>query len=136
MTGRPKINLDPFKADLVRWFQSEGFTYEELSTQLYDVHHVRSSPRTLKTKFKEWSIIKRVRPQNTDALQARITYLFYVIGLDDQEILDYNTRRWTCHRLNKDIERDQKRDGDVSSYDKPSCRYGASSRAASDDVAK
>jgi hypothetical protein len=45
------------------------------------------APSTIKRHLKNWNITKRTQAENTATLQARIVYMFCVLGFTDLEIL-------------------------------------------------
>jgi hypothetical protein len=85
MVGRRKVNIEPFKNDLVRWFK-DGLTFDELSQHLKDIYYVELSGRSIKKRMQKWNIFKRGRSDNSETLRARITYIFYKFGGSDEDI--------------------------------------------------
>jgi hypothetical protein len=53
MAGRPRVELETFKDNLARWFE-EGSTFDELAVQLYNIHHVQVTARTIQNRFRQW----------------------------------------------------------------------------------
>ncbi|KAF2188012.1 hypothetical protein K469DRAFT_661412 [Zopfia rhizophila CBS 207.26] len=84
--GRPSINIDPYQLELIGLFK-EGLTYKQLSQYLRDEYEVKVTDRTIKTRFREWKIGRRLPLDVSTTLKARILVLFFKVGLEDKEIL-------------------------------------------------
>jgi hypothetical protein len=85
MVGRRKVDIEPFKDDLVRWFK-DGLTFDELSQYLKGTHHVELSGGSIKKRMQKWNIFKRGRSDDSEILRARIAYIFYELGGSDEDI--------------------------------------------------
>jgi len=80
------IDLEPYKAQIISWFQDENMTANEISESLRSSYDLIVVPRTIQRRLKDWGITKRTRVENTAKLQARIVYMFYVLGFIDNEM--------------------------------------------------
>ena len=87
MRGRTTIDLEPYKAQIITWFQDENKTSDEIAGLLRESYDKSVAPRTVKRRLKDWNITKRTRAENTSTLQARIEYMFCILGFTDSEIL-------------------------------------------------
>jgi hypothetical protein len=87
MRGRTTIDLEPYKAQIITWFQDENKTSDEIAQLLCEMYDKPVAPRTIKRRLKDWNITKRTRAENTATLRARIAYMFCVLGFTDTEIL-------------------------------------------------
>jgi hypothetical protein len=65
----------------------EGKRHQDLVQWLYDVHGIKISLRTLKSRFKEWEISKRVAPEDEERIKHIIKALYFQVGLDDKDML-------------------------------------------------
>jgi hypothetical protein len=52
MAGAPTIDLMPYKAQIISWFQDENKTIEEIAQLLSDLYDKCVAPQTLKRRFK------------------------------------------------------------------------------------
>jgi hypothetical protein len=87
MGGRTAIDLEPYKAQMITWFQDENKTVDEIVELLRSLYNKTIAPRTIKRRLKDWRITKRTGAENTAALQARIAYIFCILGFTDNEML-------------------------------------------------
>jgi hypothetical protein len=87
MRGRTTIDLEPYKAQIITWFQDENKTSYEIAQLLCETYDKPVAPSTIKCRLKNWNITKRTRAENTATLRARIAYMFCVLGFTDPEIL-------------------------------------------------
>ena len=87
MSGRTAIDLEPYKAQVITWFQDENKTADEIVELLRSSYDKSTSPRTVQRRLKDWGITKRTRVENTAVLRARIGYMFCVLGFTDNEML-------------------------------------------------
>jgi hypothetical protein len=81
------IDLGPYKAQMSTWFIDENKTVKEIAELLYSLYNVVVVSQTIERRFKDWNITKRIRAENTAALQARIAYMFCILGFTDNEML-------------------------------------------------
>jgi hypothetical protein len=65
----------------------EGKRHQDLVQWLFDVHDIKVSLRTLKSRFKEWEISKRVAPEDEERIKHIIKALYFQVGLDDKDML-------------------------------------------------
>ncbi|RMZ68297.1 HD superfamily hydrolase [Pyrenophora seminiperda CCB06] len=101
--GRPAIDLEPYKEDLIALF-SQGFTYDNLKEWLEE-QDVSVSIRTIKRWMKNWEVTKRIPTEVEKSIKEWISSLFLNYGLQDSEILEvlrgegYEISSWTLVRL-------------------------------------
>ena len=50
-------------------------------------YNVTVAVRTVKRRFQEWKVVRRLQPDVTDIIKNRIQVLFFQISLNDEEIL-------------------------------------------------
>jgi hypothetical protein len=53
MGGPQTIDLVPYKAQIITWFQDENKTIEEIAQLLSDLYNKRVAPQTLKRRLKD-----------------------------------------------------------------------------------
>jgi hypothetical protein len=87
MRSHTTIDLEPFKAQIITWFQDENKTSDEIAQLLHETYDKPVVPSTIKRCLKDWNIIKRTRAENTATLRACIVNMFCVLGFTDPEIL-------------------------------------------------
>jgi hypothetical protein len=87
MGGRTTIDLVPYKAQIITWFQDENKTLDEITHLLRSTYEISATSRTIKRRLKDWGITKRTRVENTAVLRARIAYMFCMLGFTDNEML-------------------------------------------------
>ena len=87
MGGRTAIDLEPYKAQMISWFQDENMTTNEIAESLRSSYEIAIVPRTIQRRLKDWGITKRTRVENTAKLRARIAYMFCMLGFTDDEML-------------------------------------------------
>jgi hypothetical protein len=59
MAGALTIDLVPYKAQIISWFQDENKTIKEIAQLLSDLYDKYVAPQTLKRRLKDWNITKR-----------------------------------------------------------------------------
>ena len=84
--GRPRINIELYKAELVELFQ-EGLTYEELVEHIQEHYNIIIARRTLQRRFQQWGTYKRSPTILSEDLQRHIQVLFFEVGLNDHDML-------------------------------------------------
>jgi hypothetical protein len=72
-----EINLDPFKDDIVSWF-NDDMSSKDIAELLVNDHHIVSTNRTIKRRLKMWGVKKRSRVLETAALRLRIVTMFFM----------------------------------------------------------
>jgi hypothetical protein len=87
MRGRTIVDLSLYKAQIITWFQDENKTAQEIVDLLRESYDTTVALRTIQRHLKDWNITKRTRAENTATLQARIAYMFCILGFTDSEIL-------------------------------------------------
>jgi Clr5 domain len=87
MRGRTIVDLSLYKAQIITWFQDENKTAQEIVDLLCESYDTTVTLRTVQRRLKDWNITKRTRAENTATLQARIAYMFCILGFTDLEIL-------------------------------------------------
>ena len=87
MRGRTTIDLEPYKAQIITWFQDENKTSDEIAQLLCETYDKPVAPSTIKCRFKNWNITKHTQAENTATLQECIAYMFCILGFTDSEIL-------------------------------------------------
>ena len=85
--GCTTIDLEPYKAQIITWFQDENKTSDEIAGLLHESYDKSVAPRTVKRRLKDWNITKRTRAENTSTLRAHVAYMFCILGFTDSEIL-------------------------------------------------
>jgi hypothetical protein len=81
------IDLGPYKAQIITWFQDENKTANEIAELLRSSYDVIVVSRTVQRRLKDWDITKRTRAMDTATLRARIAYMFCILGFTDNEML-------------------------------------------------
>jgi|ERR1035438_8569447 hypothetical protein len=87
MGGRTTIDLVPYKAQIITWFQDENKTLDEIAQLLRSMYKISATSQTIKCRLKDWGITKRTWVENTAVLRARIAYMFCMLGFTDNEML-------------------------------------------------
>jgi hypothetical protein len=72
-----EINLDPFKDDIVSWF-NDDMSSKDIAERLTNDHHIVYTNRTIKWRLKIWGVKKRSRVLETIALRLRIITMFFM----------------------------------------------------------
>src|SRR6267378_2892828 len=86
MPGRKSINLEPFKIEIIRIFQSVSI--ESVIQYLQHHHQLQVKRTTIKNWLRRWEIRKLNQKVTTDAeLHARIKVLFYQVGLEEKDMI-------------------------------------------------
>ena len=93
------IDLGPYKAQMITWFQDENKTANEIVELLCSLYNVTIVSQTVQRRLKDWGITKRTRVENTATLRARIAYMFCILGFTDNEIL--HALKEEGHRIEK-----------------------------------
>ena len=99
MGGRTAIDLEPYKAQMITWFQDENKTIDEIVELLHSSYDKTTAPRTIKRRLKDWGVTKRTRVENTAVLRARIAYMFCILGFTSNEML--HTLKYEGYRFEK-----------------------------------
>ena len=82
----PKIDLQPYLAQLRTWVQEEGVSYDEICTRLHDQHGISVGYSTLRRALGQADIRARGKDYKDSAeLRARIVYLFHAVQTTDEE---------------------------------------------------
>ena len=84
---KTQIDLGPYKAQIIIWFQDENKTADEIVELLRSSYDKMVALRTIQRRLKDWGITKRTRAENIAALRARIAYMFCILGFTDIEML-------------------------------------------------
>lgn len=99
------FTLPHYKAPMITWFRDENKTVDEV-VELLACRTIRQiAPRRVRRRLTDWEITKRTRVENTAVLQARIAYMFCVLGLTDDEMLhalkhkDYQVKKTSLIRI-------------------------------------
>ena len=72
-----KINLDPFKDDIISWFHDD-LSYKDIAERLLNAHNIVCTNRTIQRRLKLWGAKKRSRVLETAALRLRIVTMFFI----------------------------------------------------------
>lgn len=86
LEGRPSIDLTLHQVELCA-LHHEGLTFDQLSAYLFDSYGVTANPRTIKRRFQNWGVRRRLPTPVEERLKKRIQVLFFDVGLEDHEIL-------------------------------------------------
>lgn len=84
--GRPPIDLTPYQLELCGLFQ-EGLTFNQIAVYLHDTYQINVNTRTIKRRFRDWHLSRRLPTPVEEAAKKRIQILFFEIGLEDKDIL-------------------------------------------------
>jgi hypothetical protein len=84
---KTQIDLGPYKAQIIIWFQDENKTADEIVNLLRSSYDKIVALQTIQRRLKDWGITKRTRVENTAVLRARIAYMFCILGFTDNEML-------------------------------------------------
>ena len=87
MAGRTIVDLSLYKAQIITWFQDENKTAEEIVQLLLELYDEKVALQTVQRRLKDQNITKRTQVENTATLQARIAYMFCILGFTDDEML-------------------------------------------------
>ena len=68
MRGRTTIDLEPYKAQIITWFQDENKTSNEIAQLLCEMYDKLVALSTIKRRLKNWNITKCTRAKNTTTL--------------------------------------------------------------------
>jgi hypothetical protein len=84
---RPSIDLEPFKAEIIRQFQND-ISCALIEEFLYTQYGIDVNQRTIYSRLRAWGISKRDRTAKSDrVLHARIKVLFFQVGLEEKDLL-------------------------------------------------
>ena len=85
---RPSIDLEPFKAEIIRQFQND-ISCALIEEFLYTQYGIDVNQRTIYSRLRAWGISKRDRTAKSDrVLHARIKVLFFFqVGLEEKYLL-------------------------------------------------
>jgi len=72
-----EINLDPFKDDIVSWF-NDDMSSKDIAERLANDHYIVCTNRTIKRRLKMWGVKKRSQVLETIALRLRIVTMFFM----------------------------------------------------------
>jgi hypothetical protein len=107
MPRRP-IDLEPYKAEIIRIFQNDSI--ESVIQYLQHHHQLQAKRTTIKNWLRRWEIRKLNPKVTTDAeLHARIKVLFYQVGLEETDMITvlhqdgYAINRRTLRRIRKGL---------------------------------
>jgi hypothetical protein len=81
MGGRTAIDFEPYKDQMITWFQDENKTIDEIVELLHSSYNKTIASQTIKRRLQDWGITKRTRAENTAALRARIAYMFCTLWI-------------------------------------------------------
>ena len=68
MCSRTTIDLEPYNAQIITWFQDENKTSDEIVELLCESYDKSVASRTVKRRLKDWNITKRTWAENTSTL--------------------------------------------------------------------
>jgi hypothetical protein len=84
--GRPKVDLEIYRDELQSLYE-HGVSIQHIS-EIFAERDIKIPVRTIKRRFKEWHIRKRLPPIDvSDDLKRRIQVLFFEVGLEDDDML-------------------------------------------------
>ncbi|KAJ5791301.1 uncharacterized protein N7518_008312 [Penicillium psychrosexuale] len=87
MSGRPRVDLEPYKAEIIGLFEKK-MKGDDICKHLKRQHDIQISSRTLTKRLQLWGVKKKMENNSSnEALHARIKNLFFDVGLSDQEIV-------------------------------------------------
>src|SRR5579871_6768919 len=84
--GRPRTNVDQYHSEICALY-NEGLNAHQISEHLSNTYSVSISYRTLKRRFQDWGLNKRMPSHVADEVKARIQVLFFQVGLEDHDML-------------------------------------------------
>ena len=86
MPGPKPLNLEPYKAEITRIFQSSSI--ESVIHHLQRHRQLEVKRTTVRSWLRRWGVRKLNRKVTSDAeLHARIQVLFYQVGLEEKEMI-------------------------------------------------
>ena len=85
--GRPSKDLSGFKELVKELYLEQGKRAEDVQELLASDHNTVVSLRTLRTRISSWGFLKATPVPDTPELRMRISTCFYLLGLEDNEIL-------------------------------------------------
>ncbi|KAL3475663.1 hypothetical protein BJX99DRAFT_271041 [Aspergillus californicus] len=86
--GRPSINLEPYKAEIIDLYTRQDMSAETIVDFLIHRYFLKITTRTLFKRLQSWGIQKINRTASIDLiLHARIKVLFFQVGLEDEDML-------------------------------------------------
>lgn len=85
--GRPSKDLAGFKELVKELYLEQGKRAEDVQELLASDHNTVVSLRTLRTRISSWGFLKATPVPDTPELRMRISTCFYLLGLEDNEIL-------------------------------------------------
>ena len=111
MGGRPKINLEPYKDQIIQWMQG-GHTAIEIRERLYNEHSLIVSKSTYSRILYKWHLrtpMSREAYTDSPLLRRRIVFIFRYLHLTDKaafELLEsegFNIGPQRMRRLRRDM---------------------------------
>ena len=86
---RPRVDLDPYKEEIIRLHQS-GSDLRSILQSLSLHHNINIHERTLHNRLRDWGIRRNQRPispNRLEDLENHIQLLFFENGLEDKDML-------------------------------------------------
>ncbi|KAL4956709.1 hypothetical protein BDW69DRAFT_70105, partial [Aspergillus filifer] len=80
------INLEPYKEEIIDLYKTGSYT-NTIALYLGRKYDVKVSIRTIKSRLKNWGIVRNFSQGKDPALHARIKVLMYHVGLGEADIL-------------------------------------------------
>jgi hypothetical protein len=85
--GRPSKDLAGYKDLIEQLYLEDNLTAKEIIKLLAEEYSFVISLRQLNRCIKEWNFRKQEQVEDTPQLRARISTCFYLLGLEDSEML-------------------------------------------------
>ncbi|KAJ6168287.1 hypothetical protein N7497_001130 [Penicillium chrysogenum] len=87
MSGRPRVDLEPYKAEIIGLYENK-MKSDDICKHMKRQHDIQISARTLTKRLQLWGVKEKMENNSSnEALHARIKNLFFDVGLTDQEIV-------------------------------------------------
>jgi hypothetical protein len=85
--GRPSKDLTGYKDLIEQLYLEDNLTGKEIIKLLAEEYSFVISLRKFNTCIKEWNFRKQEQVEDSPQLRARISTCFYLLGLEDSEML-------------------------------------------------
>ncbi|KAF2195929.1 hypothetical protein K469DRAFT_744338 [Zopfia rhizophila CBS 207.26] len=65
----------------------EGLMFEQIAKHLYKQYNIKVNLRTIKRRFQNWRVVRRLPTEVKEQIKKRIQVLFFEVGLKNEDML-------------------------------------------------
>ena len=76
MRGRTTIDLQPFKAQIIAWFQDEHKTLDDIASLLLSIYEITVTAKTVQPRLKDWPKGLELKTLLTYEFELHISFVY------------------------------------------------------------